>query len=416
MERLVSKTMFKFLGLDPPPSKKRTREDIAAANRVYDAERRHRKFQESWTRDFRWVIHDGSKMYCRICRSVYGKLAVNAKIPLGIPERFRKYAAGPLVTGCSNMKKIVLSGHDVSDGHKEARLVIQQRNAAPGESKAERAVQKINQEAFERLSNIFRNAHAIAFHSRPFRDLVWMCSLDEKKGVNIGRTYRNDKQCKTFISAIAAVERRILESELKGAKFISLMSDGSVDVATIENEIIYAKYAIKGKAKTVFLSIQAVPRANAQGIYKALMNSLVFETLPQSEIKKKIVGFGSDGASMNTGAVSGVIALLLDNISSEIVLVKCLAHRLELAFKDSVKGISLYTKVNTLLTELFRFYHKSSLQTENLKETFRALALPTSLPHRVGGTRWVSHVRGALDQLWNGYPAFVHHLHQVQIY
>ena len=46
------------------------------------------------------------------------------------------------------MKKIVLSGHDVSDGHKEALLIVQQRNATPGECQAERAVHKINQEAF----------------------------------------------------------------------------------------------------------------------------------------------------------------------------------------------------------------------------------------------------------------------------
>ena len=40
--------------------------------------------------------------------------------PVNIPERYRKYAAGPLVTGCSNMKKQALSGHDVSEVHKEA--------------------------------------------------------------------------------------------------------------------------------------------------------------------------------------------------------------------------------------------------------------------------------------------------------
>ena len=61
------------------------------------------------------------------------------------------------------MKKIVLSGHDVSDGHKEALLIVQQHNAAPGECQVERAIHKINQEAFDHLSNIFRNAQAIAF-------------------------------------------------------------------------------------------------------------------------------------------------------------------------------------------------------------------------------------------------------------
>ncbi|XP_070548832.1 zinc finger protein 862-like [Ptychodera flava] len=159
--------------------------------------------------------------------------------------------------------------------------------------------------------------------------------------------------------------------------------------------------------------MQSVARANAPGIYKALMKSLVFENISLQQMQQKIVGFGCDGASVNTGSVSGVITLLQTNISKEIVLVKCLAHRLELAFKDAIKGIHLYTKLNTLLTELFKFYHTSSLQTENLKQTFRALGLQTALPHRVGGTRWVSHVLGALIQVWKGYAAYVKHLGQV---
>ena len=105
--------------------------------------------------------------------------------------------------------------------------------------------------------------------------------------MNVGQTSKKDKQCKTFFHAIATVERRSLEDKIQGAKFGCLMSDGSVDVATIENEIIYVKYAIHDNANTVFLSMQAVARANGQGIFKSLLNSLVFKTRPQSEIKKK---------------------------------------------------------------------------------------------------------------------------------
>ena len=64
----------------------------------------------------------------------------------------------------------------------------------------------------------------------------------------------------------------------------------------------------------LFLSKHAVAQANAQGIFKALMNSLVFKTLSQSEIKN-IVGFSCDCTSVKTGAVSGVIILLMNNIS-----------------------------------------------------------------------------------------------------
>ena len=76
-----------------------------------------------------------------------------------------------------------------------------------------------------------------AYHFRPFKDWVYICRLDETKRANIERMYWNDRQCKTFVDAITAVERRSLEAEIQDAKFISFMSDGSVDVAAIENEI-----------------------------------------------------------------------------------------------------------------------------------------------------------------------------------
>ena len=412
-------TMHRFLGLPPPVKKVKTKEDISLANKKYDAEKRHRTFQTSWTSEFQWVLYDNKneKMYCQTCRSVYGPLALKKKQPGNVPDRYTKYAAGPLVTGCSNLRKSVLTGHKESDGHKEAEVILASRKAKPGETIAEKSLQKINQEAFDRLVNLFRNAHAIAYHSRPFKDFTWMCNLDEKKGVNVGCTYRNDKQCKVFVDAIAAVERKDLETDLKRARFVSLMSDGSVDVATIENEVVYARYAVAGEVKCVFLSMQAVPRANAPGIYKALMDSIsMFETISLTEFQEMLVGFGCDGASVNTGSVSGVITLLQQRISEEIVLLRCMAHRIELAYKDCIKNVTLYTKLYTLLTELFNFYHKSSLQTENLKETFLALDLPTALPHRVGGTRFVAHVLGALKQVWNGYPAYVQHLGQVRVH
>ena len=52
-----------------------------------------------------------------------------------------------------------------------------------------------------------------------------------------------------------------------------------------------------------------------------------------------------------TGIRNGVAAHLREEFT-EIVIIHCLAHRLELAFKDSIKGGAvgaLYEKANTLL-------------------------------------------------------------------
>ena len=53
------------------------------------------------------------------------------------------------------------------------------------------------------LALLFRNAHAIAKAGRPFTDMEWMCALDEKKGLDVGMSYRTDKKCCEFIQCIA---------------------------------------------------------------------------------------------------------------------------------------------------------------------------------------------------------------------
>ena len=52
----------------------------------------------------------------------------------------------------------------------------------------------MNKNVFNRMTNLFRNVHALIKKRRPFTYFIWMCELDEIKGVDIGETYRNEKQ------------------------------------------------------------------------------------------------------------------------------------------------------------------------------------------------------------------------------
>ena len=102
------------------------------------------------------------------------------------------------------------------------------------------------------MDKLFRTAHAIAKKGRPFTDYVWMCDLDEMKGIDIGKTYRNHTQVRCFVAHIAAVERSHIHNQFADARFFSLLSDGSTDSAVIEEEIVYAKYAKEGVVFTQF--------------------------------------------------------------------------------------------------------------------------------------------------------------------
>lgn len=79
------------------------------------------------------------------------------------------------------------------------------------------------------------------------------------------------------------------------------------------------------------------------------------------EFLRKLVGLGSDGASVMLGRNNGVAAKLR-RLQPAMVAVHCYAHKLELAFKDAIKHVPLDKKVTTcLLQGLYYFYHNSAL-------------------------------------------------------
>lgn len=70
---------------------------------------------------------------------------------------------------------------------------------------------------------------------------------------------------------------------------------------------------------------------------------------------------------------AGVGALLRNDQPSMLTL-HCMAHRLELALKDSTKKIKLYDKsVTVLCMGLYYFYHNSALNRAMLVRSFDAL-------------------------------------------
>ena len=199
-----------------------------------------------------------------------------------------------------------------------------------------------------------------------------MADLDEKKGVVIGDTYKNDKACREFIRAISTVELTKVKEMVNDVKFLTVISDGSTDVSVKENEAVYIRFCHKGVPQTIFVSMQATEKADATGIMKAIKTALKkLDTGDKIDIYKKVIAFAADGASVNTGKLNGVISKMRDEWNPSICMVQCLAHRLELMFKESFKADLLYEKVMSLLSSLFSFYHKSPLQRSGLQISYK---------------------------------------------
>ena len=391
--------MWRYLeGAKPPPSKKpKTEEKKKVSAREYEIERRKRRWNEKWKTESNreWLQYDVERdhMFCHDCR-----------IHASGEKR------GPFVVGTQNFKLESIMEHEKSQAHMKCARIASAKKAPPNTSIAEKTLSSLNRAQSEKMDKLFRTAHAIAKKGRPFTDYVWMCDLDEMKGIDIGKTYRNHTQVRCFVAHIAAVERSHIHNQFADARFFSLLSDGSTDSAVIEEEIVYARYAKEGVVFTQFLRLQSVDKADAQHIASAITKAASSGLGVEEEVwRGRLVGVGSDGAAVMVGRKSGVVTRLSDGLP-HVLGVHCMAHRLELSFKDVAKKNLCHKKLDTLLLGLYYFYHNSPLNRANLKASYQSLQKSPLMPTRVGGTRWVSHILKALDHFVRGYAPIVQHL------
>ncbi|PIK53263.1 putative zinc finger protein [Apostichopus japonicus] len=397
--------MWRFLNnVEPPKKKSKSAEEKRAAGKEYDQTKRQRSFQNSWLAhpNFKlWLRYDKETalMFCNICE----QWATSTGQAMGKTE---------FVKGCSSLRIESLHKHAKSETHTGAVAAKGAAEAPPGTSTADKLLRQMNQTVINRLEVMFRTCHFLAKKARPFADFVEQCDLDEAKGVDVGQTYRTEPKCREFTDAISEIQRQNLEKEISDSKFFSVMCDEATDAAVVEQIILFVSNY--GKVTTRFLSIQKLERATAANCYGEIIAALhEYCGIQEPELWSKLVGFGSDGASVMTGRRSGVGARMKEH-QPKLQTVHCIAHRLELAIKQASKNVPMVCKMDQFLINIFLFYHNSTLNRGLLRRTAEALGVTRFIPTRTGGTRWIGHTQNALTNLLSGYPAIVQHLLEIK--
>ena len=83
------------------------------------------------------------------------------------------------------------------------------------------------------------------------------------------------------------------------------------------------------------------------------------------EFKNHIVALGADGAIVNSGKISGVWAIMKEEMPW-IVFVWCMTHRLELAIQGALKD-TFFGEVDDMSLRIFYLHQKSPKQLRKLK-------------------------------------------------
>ena len=142
--------------------------------------KRVRAFQESWQSGRPWLEYEGdtNTMFCSYCK----RFALDK-------SSFGSEA------GCSTFRLDGIKKHKSSVAHSRAEVAFQNNSLEPGTAPLEACLLNMEKEAVERLMKLFHTTYYLVQAERPFSDLAGLCSLQERNGVMIGRSYRNDKQC-----------------------------------------------------------------------------------------------------------------------------------------------------------------------------------------------------------------------------
>ncbi|KAJ8301583.1 hypothetical protein KUTeg_020570 [Tegillarca granosa] len=214
-----------------------------------------------------------------------------------------------------------------------------------------------------------------------------LCQLQVKNGVDLGTMYQNVDGCINMIKSIAATEK---------SKFISVLADGSTDSAVIEQETVYVRFE-DGLPKTQFVDIVPLSSANSDGVLKGIDTGLENIGLTREKVDSKIVGCNFDGASVMMGNKSGVSSKIKERLRRGIIMIHCVAHNLELAVLDAVKGISYLSTLNLLFNRRELVEIASVLEEASIKQT------------GLQKTRWVASRHRALVALEKSFPTVVYY-------
>ena len=144
----------------------------------------------------------------------------------------------------------------------------------------------------------------------------------EKGFSSLGRNaqYSSEQVVAELLQCLSLVIEEQVLCDLQSNNFYSLMTDESTDIAVVKQLVLVGDLTNDG-IKTSFLCITDIPNGTAETIEGAILKVLSEKDLHIS----RLCAFGSDGASVMTGRLSGV-AVRLTRHSPRMIAVHCVNH------------------------------------------------------------------------------------------
>ena len=337
------------------------------------------------------------------------------------------------VTGTSNVRLSAAKSHAASSPHSYAydlycKFKEKANYVAPqpvaGQSTISENLQRLSSKHEEDLKRKFDVSYFVAKEEIPIAKYKAIIELEERHSVNFHRSYKNDTACGEMIDCISSALTKEMKDEIGKARFFSVLFDGSSKSVSEKEAVLVMYFDPEPKnsdlveVKTGIVSIESLTHGgNAAGLVKTLKQSLSkigVQELDASDDNPILIGLGSDGASVNKDGVTKA----LKELSPWLVFMWCVAHRLELALKDSFKE-TFFSSIDDMLLKMFYLYEKSPKKFRLLQDVYDNLKSEIDFqskkvkPVKACGSRWIGHKHEALKHLYDKFGVIMKSIHEM---
>ena len=162
----------------------------------------------------------------------------------------------------------------------------------------------------------------------------------------------NEKRYKDFVLPIADQLLDEVRSRKSCARFMTVLADGSTDGSIVEQETVSVRYIHNGEPVTELAKIVPLESGKAMGVYEAVKQGM---DAMKGNHGASLIGANFDAGSVMMGAMSGVRALLQKDFPA-IIVIHCVAHKLELSVLDSAKSIPDVQTFEATIKSILNFY------------------------------------------------------------
>ncbi|XP_013390063.1 transmembrane protein C17orf113-like [Lingula anatina] len=303
-----------------------------------------RVFNEAWKSKWTWLEHKDNHMFCTLC--------------------VKSQKKNVFTEGCSNFRTATLERHASAADH------CQSVQDEISRSTLSRMVKNQFSENDSAIIHALRTINFLAkqdIATSKYPDFVdFLIQQGCRAFAPIAKSCQSYTITKDFQESIYEVILRDMRKMLTDADYIFVLCDESCDITSTKKLSVYARISSGCKPETIFLENCEILGGKADTIATSVKNLLTKFEMPPD----RVVGLGSDGASVMTRKHNGVGTRLKREINPQLIQLHCIAHQLALVSSQYLKTYQEF------MTNIYYWFKHSAKRISGLASLQDVLDAP----------------------------------------